>query len=82
MDKKTVHSTINQLVNAYRLHLKASNQSPIQNSSARLLFYAVECGLKARYLGIKRLNSTEDLIRYFSSKKPYGHNHDINKWGA
>lgn len=80
MIKNNIHSTLSQLVGAYRRHLSSRNQINFQDSSNLLLFYAVECGLKARYLRLKRLNSTHDFRLIFGENKPYGHNHDLCKW--
>ena len=79
MSKKTVHSTLTQLTSAYKAHYKLyKTASPPEPSHLLLLFYAVECGLKAYYLQENRLLSTEDFESPTMNK--YGYGHKLAEW--
>ena len=70
-----VNSSLTQLVGAYKKHLKFSQTDKKEEiSHYLLLFYAVECALKAKYLKDKNSNSTEDFRLLGLSKHGYGHN--------
>ena len=74
-----VVSTKDQLKRAYKAHKKHSTTSNEDISHLLLLFYAVECGLKARYLWENKLSSTSDFETSNLNRK-YGHGHDIFMW--
>ncbi|MCU9676658.1 hypothetical protein MOI67_022535 [Escherichia coli] len=64
--------TNRELVRAWRSSLEVSKTDQRKNLHRLLLFYAIECGLKAAYL--KQINKTvidSDIAQQFS--------HDINK---
>lgn len=67
-----IPSTDRELVRAWRNSLNVSKSDKRTNPHRLLLFYAIECGLKAAYL--KQINKTvidSDIAQQFS--------HDINK---
>ena len=75
-----VKSSLTQLISAYQKHYKYSkigNKEEI--SHYLLLFYSVECGIKAQYLKDYNGKTTEDFIN-LPTRKQYGHGHDILKW--
>jgi len=76
-----VHSTRTELEKASTEHFKVYNRAPAEPSHQLLLFYAVECGLKARYLARESLLSTSDFTSKLPGKK-YGHGHKIMDWIA
>lgn len=69
-----------QLQNAFKRHYKIFKREETSPSYQLLLFYAVECGLKAKFLRDKKLNSTSDFQKVFSND--YGHGHKIARWVA
>ena len=71
--------TLSQMISAFKTHNKISNATPEEFSHTLLLFYAVECGLKAKYL--KQFNGlkTTDFATLPVAKK-YGYGHDIWEW--
>jgi HEPN domain-containing protein len=59
-----VHVTLRELERAFRGHaqfLEANKTSSTSASYRLILFYAVECGIKALFLRRNGLSSTEDL---------------------
>ena len=74
-----VISTLTQLVNAFKRHSKFSETKQQENSHLLLLFYAVECGLKAKYLKDNKSLTTKDFINLPIAKK-HGHGHDLWEW--
>ena len=79
MAKTEVISKVTQLISAYNKHYKYSKIPQEQISHHLLLFYAVECGLKAEYLKTQGAQSTADFINSFPNNK-YGHGHNILEW--
>lgn len=76
-----VHSKVSQLIAAYQKHHKCSQIEKEQTSHQLLLFYAVECGLKAQYLMNYNRQSTEDFTNLMPiNNEKYGHGHDILSW--
>ena len=74
-----VVSRVTQLISAYQKHHKYSEIPQKQISHHLLLFYAVECGVKALYLEENNGQSTADFVNFFPNKK-YGHEHSILDW--
>ncbi len=73
-------SSLTQLIDAYKKHHKHSKtENKEEISHYLLLFYAVECALKAQYLKKYTGKSTKDFITLPIGKQ-YGHGHDILKW--
>lgn len=75
-----VTSTLTQLINAFKTHHKysvAPNNEDI--SHILLLFYAAECGLKAKYLKEYNGNSTVDF-ETLPLQKRHGHGHNLWQW--
>ena len=73
-----VKSTLTQLIKAFKIHGNNSIASKEEISHLLLLFYAVECGLKAKYLKEFNGNSTSDFESLLAKK--YGHGHNIWQW--
>ena len=73
-----VKVTLTQLVGAFRKHYAFSlNEDEI--SHILILFYAVECGLKANYLKkYNRLNT--DDFEILPVNRKFGHGHDLIAW--
>ena len=77
---KEVISTLTQLIDAYKKHHKHSKtENKEEISHYLLLFYAVECALKAQYLKDYNGKTTEDFVT-LPTKQQYGYGHDILKW--
>ncbi len=74
-----INSTHTQLIGAFKKHHKFSQVEPEHISHYLLLFYAVECGLKAKYLKENGGNSTKDFETLPISKR-HGYGHDIVEW--
>jgi hypothetical protein len=73
-----INSTLSQLIFAFKTHGKNSRTKE-DISHWLLLFYCVECGLKAKYL--KGFNGlTTDDFESLPIKKKYGHGHDLSAW--
>ena len=73
-----IHSTQSELNTAFSDHLKVYGQGKGKTSRQLLLFYAVECGLKARYLNREGLPSTAAFAGRLGNK--FGHSHNISRW--
>ncbi|MCX7572236.1 hypothetical protein OS242_20210 [Tumebacillus sp. DT12] len=80
-----LHVTRKQLIDSFHRHLAVYKSASIGKSMSHslILFYAVECGLKALILGKIGKNSTEVLsnhsdaeLQYISSGK---NGHDLNR---
>jgi len=76
-----VTSTLTQLVKAFKTHYKYSVSTKEEMSHILLLFYAVECGLKAKYLKEFNGTSTADFETLPVLKK-YGHGHNLWQWAV
>ena len=74
-----VVSTLSQLTHAFKTHLKVSQVQKEEISHLLLLFYATECGLKARYLRSYLGRDTSDFPNLPVGKK-FGHGHDLWLW--
>lgn len=74
-------STVSQMVSAFKKHYKISSPvgSTQEHSHLLLLFYAVECGLKAKYLREYNALNTSAFNALPVGKK-YGHGHNIWEW--
>ncbi|MCU0284846.1 MAG: hypothetical protein MUF15_00480 [Acidobacteria bacterium] len=74
-----VHVTRKDMERAFRQH-KEVFQSPgkadLNNTRRMVLFYAVECGLKAYFMKIKDIRSTNP--RSHSKQNALDFNHDLN----
>lgn len=79
MAKKEVISSVTQLMSAYRKHYNSSKAEKEDISHFLLLFYAVECGVKAQYLKDYNGKTTDDFTT-LPTKKKYGHGHHILDW--
>ncbi len=68
-----IHAGISELRNSFRRH----NQEDLATAECRklLLFYAVECGLKALVLEHLKLKSTDDLKDVLGKS-----GHDLHYW--
>ena len=75
-----VVSTISQLIKAYKAHKKYATVDKQDISHYLLLFYSLECGLKAHYLRSNYLHNTSQLKENFGSRNQYGHGHDLMEW--
>ncbi|WP_160715078.1 hypothetical protein [Chitinophaga solisilvae] len=73
-----VKVTLTQLIGAFKKHYAFSSKDD-QISHLLILFYAVECGLKAKYLKKYNRLNTDDFETLPVNKK-YGHGHDIYAW--
>jgi hypothetical protein len=73
-----INSSISQLVGAFKKHYKNSTTTQEEISHWLLLFYAIECGLKAKYLRDKKLRDTADFESAGLNKHGYGHH--ITEW--
>jgi hypothetical protein len=82
MAKPEVIVNSTQLRNAFKSHLKAYSRDENNASLQLLLFYAVETGLKAKFLIERNHRDTSDFEKEFGSQMKYGHGHKITRWVA
>jgi hypothetical protein len=73
-----VHVTLKEVEKAFNQHRQAfeSSGNAISNTQRMVLFYAVECGLKAYFMKKKDIRSTNP--RSYSKKNVFEFNHDLN----
>lgn len=70
-----IDSTVEQLIHAYKKHYKNSKVEKEDISHQLLLFYAVECALKAKFLKDNRQKSTACFEAMGMAQ--HGYSHDI-----
>lgn len=80
MSKPDVIVNTSQLWNAFKSHKKVYQQDEVNPSCQLLLFYAVETGLKSKFLKAANLKTTMDFQKRFGSKSKHGHGHKISEW--
>ena len=80
MPKPEVVVNTSQLRNAYKAHRNIYQTNENNASCQLLLFYAVEAGLKSKYLEEKRHQNTSDFKKEFGQNRKYGHEHNISRW--
>lgn len=70
---KLIPFTDREMQRAYRQNLSASQKEPKTNAQRLLLFYAVECGLKAVLIKRRAVNRSD------ATPEVHGASHNLNK---
>ena len=65
--------TNREMTNAFRAHVRSAQTLAATNSQYLLLFYAVECGLKALYMNQRHKKLTSECVEFKEIK------HDIRE---
>lgn len=76
--KPEVVVNFTELQSANKKHFKAYERDPEVPSFQLLLFYAVETGLKSKFLKDHKMRDTREFERRLAHK--YGYGHDIPRW--
>ncbi len=82
MPKPEIVVNCSQLRNAFKAHRKIYRNQQDNPSCQLLLFYAVEAGLKSKFLQERGYKSTQDFKKTFGENKKHGHGHKISEWVA
>jgi hypothetical protein len=80
MAKPEVVVNVSQLLNAFKRHKKIYYINEEHDSCQLLLFYAVEAGLKSKFLRDRAYQTTLDFKKVFGESKKHGHGHKICEW--
>ncbi len=73
-----IHVRLHDIEKAYRQHKRIANSenNDFTHSHKMVLFYAVECGLKALFMKQKNLTKTDQLVSSQIFARKFGH--DLN----
>jgi len=80
-NKSTIIFTLREIQNAWSNHFIAYHEPSIKTNSHRLmLFYAVECGLKAIIMKKEKVQTTDSILKRVGKEKTITHySHNINQ---